>query len=179
MPSTGAGDMASGTYLSMSAARKKPVEDDVFVNREEICRLFNPPPSESAFHRMVDSGKIKKARDLRGYYLLNATRVHQGMEPVDVRSYRKRREETSAGLKNSQLLFLAVLQCDERFAILSPPSFKLPEALTAEEMAKIEKLRQEHERLADFYEETGERTIYRHGFLDALEAAAHIDLEEH
>ncbi|MGE9293930.1 MAG: hypothetical protein ACQKBW_09985 [Puniceicoccales bacterium] len=43
---------------------------------------------KATFHRWVNEGKIKKARDLEGWCLLNKTLVHQGMEPVDVEEFR-------------------------------------------------------------------------------------------
>ncbi len=45
----------------------------------------------------------------------------------------------------------------------------------ATEARKIHALKSEHKKLIALYEEPTERSIYRHGFLDALEAAAMVD----
>lgn len=79
------------------------------------------------------------------------------------------------GLKNSQLLYLAVIESDTAFEICSPPQFNLPAVLTQDEVNKIQVLKQEHLKLMDCYTERSQRLIYRHGFLDALDAAAFVD----
>jgi len=52
-------------------------------------KLFQPPPSKAAFFRWVDSGMIVMVPGLQGYYLLNATRVRLGMNPVDIKEARE------------------------------------------------------------------------------------------
>ncbi|QYY37403.1 hypothetical protein [Ruficoccus sp. ZRK36] len=161
----------------MSAAPKYDPNNEIFVRREDFDRVFLKAIPKATFHRWVSEGKIKKARDLEGWYLLNKTLVHQGMEPVDVEEFRQERQEVPQGLKNSQLLYIAVLQSDAAFEILSPPRFKLPGTLTPEEVGKIQILKAEHLKVMDLYTERSERIIYRHGFLDALDAAAFVDRE--
>ena len=161
----------------MGATRKYDPNNEILVRREDFDRVFSRVIPKSTFHRWVAAGKIKEARDLDGWYLLNATLVHQGMESVDVSEFRREREETPQGLKNSQLLYLAVLAADPAFETCSPPQFKLPEVLMPEEERKIQVLKLEHLNLMDCYEERGQRAIYRHGFLDALDAAAFVDGE--
>ncbi|MDP0497717.1 MAG: hypothetical protein Q7Q73_16060 [Verrucomicrobiota bacterium JB024] len=56
-----------------------------------------------------------------------------------------------------------------------PPTLPSPRPLTPEEVQRIHALRTEHEKLIDLYDEPAERSIYRHGFLDAFEAAALVD----
>ncbi|MBC2594475.1 hypothetical protein H5P28_09420 [Ruficoccus amylovorans] len=159
----------------MPAAPKYDPNNEIFVRREDFDRVFSKAVPKATFHRWVNEGKIKKARDLEGWYLLNATLVHQGMQPVDVEVFKREREDTPAGLKNSQLLYLAVMLSDPTFAILTPPRFSLPRILTPEEVGKIHILMAEHEKLMDLYTERTERIIYRHGFLDALDAAAFLN----
>ncbi|MDP0496324.1 MAG: hypothetical protein Q7Q73_08965 [Verrucomicrobiota bacterium JB024] len=161
----------------MSAAPKYDPNNEIFVRREDFDQVFSKAIPKATFHRWAGEGKVVKARDLDGWYLLNKTLVHQGMEPVDVGEFRKERQSVPQGLKNSQLLYIAVLQSDARFAIVSPPRFPLPSTLTPEEVEKIHTLRTEHEKLIALYDEPAERSIYRHGFLDALEAAAMVDGE--
>lgn len=97
------------------------------------------------------------------------------MQPVDVTEFRKERESVPAGLRNSQLLYLAVILSDLHYEILSSPRFKLPTTLTVEEVAKIRILQAEHERTMELYPKRSDQILYRNGFLSALEAAAQID----
>ncbi|MGE9296017.1 MAG: hypothetical protein ACQKBV_07015 [Puniceicoccales bacterium] len=159
----------------MSASRKYDPKNELFVRREDFDRVFSKAVPKATFHRWVKDGKIKKARDLDGWYLLNKTLVHQGMAPVDIKEFKQERESTPTGLKNSQLLYLAVLQSDAAFEALAPPRFKLPTTLTPEEVAKVRKLMGEHEKVMSFYQERSQRVIYQHGFLDALDFAAFVD----
>ncbi|WP_309398591.1 hypothetical protein [Cerasicoccus maritimus] len=159
----------------MSASLKYDPNNELFVRREDFDRVFSKSVPKATFHRWVKDGKIKKARDLDGWYLLNKTLVHQGMAPVDVEEFKKERESTPAGLKNSQLLYIAVMQSDAHFGMLAPPRFKVPNILTPEEVAAIRKLMEEHEKVISCYTERSQRIIYRHGFLDALDAASFVD----
>jgi hypothetical protein len=68
------------------------IEDDLVVKRETIIKLFDPPPGRTTFHEWVNKGAIVKARNLKGYYLLNATRVRLGMNPVSIKDLRDRKE---------------------------------------------------------------------------------------
>jgi len=56
----------------MSAAPKNDPNNEIFVRREEILELFSDkhgaPPSKASFFRYVDTGKVKKARGLQGWY---------------------------------------------------------------------------------------------------------------
>lgn len=161
----------------MSAVPKYDPNNELFVRREDFDRVFAKAVPKATFHRWVAEGKIKKARDLDGWYLLNKTLVHQGMEPVDVSEFRKERQAVPAGLRNSQLLYLAVILSDLHFEILCPPRFQLPGTLTAEEVEKIRILKAEHTRAMEPYTERLEQIIYRNGFLAALDAAAFVDGE--
>lgn len=73
----------------MKSPREKDLEDDVCVRAETIMRLFTPKPAKSTFHAWVNKGLIVPARGLQGYYLLNATRVHLGMNPLDMKEARE------------------------------------------------------------------------------------------
>ena len=123
---------------------KAKFSDDVCVSREEILKHFSPAPSYPTFFRWVNEGKIKKARDLQGYYLLNATLVHQGMPAVDTSAYLKRIKETPTALKNRQLMYLAAVNLDHQHQILcTPPDFKLPDEFSTDELDKISKIQEE------------------------------------
>jgi len=151
-------------------------EDDVAVRKEGIMELFNPPPGHTTFYDWVKKGRIVQARDVSGYFLLNATRKRMRMPLVDVAEYRRRRMDQPKGLKNSQLLYLAVTHCDPRLVSFSaPPQFPVPDSLTMEELDKIEILQREHLKLMEHLEEGPMQTVYRQGFLDALDAAMFVD----
>lgn len=156
----------------MTTSPKYDPNNELFVRREDFDRVFAKAVPKATFHRWVTEGKIKKARDLDGWYLLNKTLVHQGMEPVDVTEFRKEREAVPTGLRNSQLLYLAVILSDLHYEILSPPRFKLPTMLTVEEVAKINILQAEHERAMELYPKRSDQILFPNGFLSALEAAA-------
>jgi hypothetical protein len=68
------------------------IEDDLAVKRETIIKLFDPPPGKTTFHEWVNKGAIVKARNLKGYYLLNATPVRLGMNPIPMKDLRDRME---------------------------------------------------------------------------------------
>lgn len=69
--------------------REKEIIDDIFVRWEDIAKLFHPPPGPSTFFDWINQGLIVKARGIKGYYLLNATRVRLGMNPIDTELARK------------------------------------------------------------------------------------------
>ena len=71
------------------SSKEDEIIDDLCVRREEIEKLFHPKPARTTFHDWVNKGLIVMARGLRGYYLLNKTRVRLGMNPVDLKRYRK------------------------------------------------------------------------------------------
>ena len=74
----------------MRKSRKEDeIVDDLCVRREEIEKLFHPPPAKATFHRWVNEEVVVMARGLSGYFLLNRTRVRLGMPPVDVNAYRE------------------------------------------------------------------------------------------
>jgi excisionase family DNA binding protein len=69
--------------------RENEIVDELCVRRETIIKLFDPPPDECTFHDWVNKGAIDVAGGLNGYYLLNATRVRLGMNPVDTKLARE------------------------------------------------------------------------------------------
>lgn len=115
------------------------VEDDIAVRREEICKLFTPPPGKTAFHDWVNKGKIVKARDLSGYFLLNATRVRLRMPPVDVKAYRRDYSAEQQAQRELQLRYIAVLELDDRmFHVM--PDISFPDALTGADVKEVLRL---------------------------------------
>ena len=98
---------------------KKP-EDDIAVNRETISALFDPPLSESSFYRKVNAGHIAMAGDLRGYYLLNATRIRNGFPEVNIKNYREAANQENKEEKERLLRHAALLCIDEQIALLLP-----------------------------------------------------------
>jgi hypothetical protein len=111
-------------------------EDDIAVRREEICKLFNPPPGKTAFHDWVNKGKIVKARDLSGYFLLNATRLRLRMPPVDVKAYRKDYSAEQQAHRKLQLRYLAVLELDDRMLQVMP-DIPFPGELTQSDIDEV------------------------------------------
>ena len=128
---------------------------------------FSPPPSKPTFFRWVNEGKIKKARDLQGYYLLNATLTHQGMPSVDTKAYLDRIKDTPKALRTRQLLYLAVLNEFPDFKETDPALFKVPEELSTGELTMIEHM-QESYRASRKGTTPDEEAYYTNGFIDAL-----------
>lgn len=159
---------------------KAEIEDDIAVRKEEILELFSPPPGKTQFHEWIRRGKIKKARDLGGYFLLNATRKHLGMPLVDVKSLREKREGVDKTLKNRQLLYLAAKAADPFYGEKLPKYFEEPETLTEKEVEMIEDLKEQILNSAEFVSDHPmELSAYRLGLLSALEHSAYLDsLEE-
>jgi hypothetical protein len=111
-------------------------EDDIAVRRDEICKLFNPPPGKTAFHDWVNKGKIVKARDLTGYFLLNATRLRLRMPPVDVKAYRRDYSAEQQAQRELQLRYIAVLELDDRMLHVMP-DIPFPGALTQSDITEV------------------------------------------
>lgn len=143
--------------------------DDIFVRREELLQMFDPAPSRATFFRWVDQGRVKKARDLDGWYLLNATRVHQGMKPIDVTQRVAERMALSLILREGQVLYLSILSVDDRFCY-SHPTFELPSMLSPTEIEKMANAMKHHCRVLEAIVDSTERTTYCQGYLDAVEA---------
>jgi len=120
------------------------IEDDIAVMREEICSLFNPPPGKTSFHDWVNKGHIVKARSITGYYLLNATRVRQGMNPIDVRKYREAIKPSSKDLHNRQLLYLAIISTNPKFEKRTDHPFEIPQTLAYNDLRRIEQFEADH-----------------------------------
>ena len=144
------------------------IEDDIAVNREEICSLFNPPPGKTSFFDWVNKGHIVKARSIKGYYLLNATRVRQGMNPIDLQSYRQAIQSTPQGLHGRQLLYLAVLNTSPQHQLLAPPPFPMPQALEYDDLRRIEQFEAEHVKQLEAFKDPLEQSSYQIGVLDTL-----------
>lgn len=142
-------------------------DDDVCVSRDEILKYFSPPPSKPTFFRWVNEGKIKKARDLQGYYLLNATLVHQGMPPVDTKKYLEAIKKQPQGLRRRQLLYLAALSAMPELKETDPPFFPVPEHLCTKDLNVIEKFAQSIKTNRKGTTED-EELYYMNGFLDAI-----------
>ncbi len=87
------------------------------------------------------------------------------MEPVDIEEFRLERQPVPQDLRNSQLVYIAVLQSD--VAIVSP-TLPSPPYTYPEEVQKIHGLRAEHTELIALYDEFAERWIYWNGFLGAV-----------
>ncbi|WPJ95256.1 helix-turn-helix domain-containing protein [Coraliomargarita algicola] len=85
----------------MKSKLEKEILDDLCVRRENIEKLFHPPPAKSTFHEWINKGLIVQARGLSGYYLLNKTRVRLGLPPVDVKLARVERLNPQAAKKKS------------------------------------------------------------------------------
>ena len=112
------------------------VEDDIAVRREEICKLFTPPLGKTAFHDWVNKGKIVKARDLSGYFLLNATRARLRMPRVDVKAYRRDYSAEQQAQRELQLRYIAVLELDDRmFHVM--PDIPFPRELTQSDIKEV------------------------------------------
>jgi hypothetical protein len=144
------------------------IEDDIAVKRDEICSLFNPPPGKTSFFDWVNKGHIVKARSIKGYYLLNATRVRQGMNPIDLQSYRKAIRSTSKGLHNRQLLHLAVISTNPQLKKLAPPLFEIPQTLEDDDLRKIEQFKADHLKRLQTLKSRLEQDTYQMGALDTL-----------
>ena len=103
--------------LEVPARPRYDPSNEIFVRREEILELFSDqhgsPPSKATFFRYVDTGKVKKARGLQGWYKLNATRVELGMGPVDVNERCLRRLAQKQFYRDAQLLHDAVIELDK------------------------------------------------------------------
>jgi|GEM_PF-2514853 len=123
------------------AKTESVVEDDIAVRREEICKLFDPPPGKTAFHDWVNKGTVVKARGLTGYFLLNATRKKVKLPPVDVVSYRK--QGTSPANRKLQLVYVALmLIVPEMTAVIN--DIELPDALSLAEAIEIKRIAAAH-----------------------------------
>lgn len=114
-------------------AQSAKFEDDIAVKKETILKLFDPPPGKTQFHAWVNKGKIKKARDLGGYFLLNATRVHQGMPPVDIKAYRLNLKKRTRAYRKKQLLYAAFIDLDSALEFAFD-DIELPETLETREV---------------------------------------------
>lgn len=140
------------------------IEDDVLVRRETIMELFNPAPSRSTFFDWASSGRIKKARGLKGFYLLNATRKNLRMPPVDVASFRKQRE--CASNRQLQLVYVALMVIiPEMTSVIN--EIELPDALTPAEMMKVKRLIAAHREPALEQKELFFQVVYCRAVLDA------------
>ena len=165
---------------------KAEIEDDIAVRKEEILQLFNPPPGKTQFHEWIRRGKIKKARDLGGYFLLNATRKHLGLPLVDIKAFREKRESVDKGLKNRQLLYLATLDTtaeelpdlvDSFKPITSadgcPDYLRFPEVLLESEIEKIRIMRARIIEAAQITERhPGTKPIFEYAYKAAI---GHLD----
>ncbi len=119
---------------------------------------------------------MKKARDLDGWYKLNATLMHQGLDPVDASELRKQREGVDKRLKSRQLLYLAAKAADPFYGQQLPKYFEEPETLTEKEVEMIEDLKGQILRSAEFVSgHPMELSAYRLGLLSALEHSAYLD----
>jgi hypothetical protein len=98
---------------------KKP-KDEIAVRGEVICNLFDPPLKKTAFHAKVNAGQIAMAGDLRGYYLLNATRLRNGFPEIDIQAYRESKKEESQADRDRLLRHVAMLCIDENITPLLP-----------------------------------------------------------
>lgn len=168
--------MISVLIKIMSAAPKNDPGNEIFVRREDFDRYFSKPIPRATFFRWVDQGKIKKARDLDGWYKLNATLVYQGLQPVDVSALQEKRKAVDKRLKNRQLLYLAAKAADPLYGQNLPKYFEEPETLTEKEVEMIEDLKRQIIKSADFVcEHPLEYSAYRIGLLSALEHSAYLD----
>ena len=144
------------------------IEDDIAVNRDEICSLFNPPPGKTSFFDWVNKGHIVKARSIKGYYLLNATRVRQGMNPIDVRKYREAIKPISKGLHNRHLLYLAIIRTNPQFEKRADHLFDIPQTIEGNDLHKIEQFEAAHVKQLEALKDPLEQSSYQMGVLDTL-----------
>jgi hypothetical protein len=68
------------------------LEDDVFVEAQEVRSLFIPSIKKTKFHSLLKAGVIVGCRHVKGRYMLNKTRINLGLPPVDVKAFREQRE---------------------------------------------------------------------------------------
>lgn len=116
---------------------KKP-KDDIAVRGDEICKLFDPPLKKTSFHDKVNAGKIAMAGDLRGYYLLNATRLINGFPEVDIQAYRASKKHNTSLNRDLLLRHAAILCLDPDLAPLLP-YVQFPESLDNHEVSSVRK----------------------------------------
>jgi hypothetical protein len=148
------------------------IEDDVLVRRETILELFNPPPSRSSFFEWVKSGRIIKARGLKGYYLLNATRRKLRVPPVDVASFRK--QEATPANRKLQLVYTALmLIVPEMTAVIR--GIEIPEVLAPAEVVEIKRLAAAHRKPLMEQGELYFKIVYCRAVLDAEEISQQLD----
>lgn len=158
----------------MCAAPKYDPNSEIFVRREAFDRYFAKPIPKATFFRWVNEGKVKKARDLDGWYLLNKTLVHQGMQPVDVTEFQKSREALHPAVRLQQLLYIAVASTSHlyhNFLEESPFLDRLPEALSQDDLTQIQQFQKDHaEAGKDFDYDSFRQMAYQAGCMDALVA---------
>jgi hypothetical protein len=116
----------------MPSQRSAPIEDDVFVTREVIMALFDPPLKPSTFHNRANKGDFVLCKGLRGYYALNATRKKLGMPLVDPETYRDKLAQADESERARQLLH-AALAVTVPEAIEAGLPLTLPSAMTLSE----------------------------------------------
>lgn len=147
----------------MTAAKKIDPENEIFVRREDFDLYFSKPIPKATFFRWVDQGKVKKARDLDGWYKLNATLVHQGMPPVDCDSILSSKPD----LGDRHLLYCAILQIhpilEKQFAL-----FKWPSLINQAEGAEIRKLVAFHGEKISRMQDAKMGAAYCIGMMEAL-----------
>ena len=119
-------------------------EDEVAVRKPKILELFDKPPSDSTFSNWVNAGKIVRASDFTGYYLLNATRKALGFAPEPIPEPAEaipenQRQPAPVTLEEKERLLvalsLAIPELDEIY-----PAEMFPEEIPGQELIEIERI---------------------------------------
>lgn len=159
---------------SMSSPQKISPQEDIFVRREDFDGYFSKPIPKATFFRWVNEGKVKKARDLDGWYKLNATLIHQGLPEIDLKAYRANQKKQTREFRKKQLLYLAFVECDPAleftFDDIDPP-----ESLEPREIDFVFKA---SESLKKYFQKLEMRDVYGKSLLCKDLLSEHTDLDD-
>ena len=159
---------------TMSAAPKNDPNNEIFVRREDFDRYFSKPIPKATFFRWVNEGKVKKARDLDGWYKLNATLMHQGLPEVDLKAYRASKKKQTREYRKKQLLFQVFKEVDPALEFTFD-DIEEPETLEPKEVEFVFKA---SEALKRHFSKSEIRDVYQRSLICKDLLDEHIDLED-
>lgn len=120
----------------MSETSEKAPKDDICVRKLAINQLFDKPLPDSTFHDRVNRGEIRPSR-IRGYYLLNATRINLGLPEIDIQEYR--RSQSHKANTTRMLVFTALATLlPEHVVTQGLPFEPLADSMTSLEIQRVQ-----------------------------------------
>jgi hypothetical protein len=137
---------------------------EFIVTREHFNRYFEKPIPTSTFHDLVNKGRIIPMKEMRGFYLLNASLCRLGLREV------RELPKPAASPSLEDITRLAFSRIDRN--LFPEPAWLLPvEAIDLRELDHARMLADQHRDEVEALDHVALKLAYFQGVLDAIALA--------